>query len=102
MLTSGSSIRSETCSQLGQDDWFIRCREDGHRQLIDVKALPFARGSRGAPFIRAKIVEALESVGKLREGTCSVYGNGLYDGELYNIRPSGWGEYVRAGLLQLF
>jgi hypothetical protein len=31
-------------------------------------------------------------VGKLREGTCNLYGNGLYDGGLHNIKPSGWGE----------
>ena len=91
-LMPNESIRSETWSQLGRDDWPRRCREDGQRQLLDVKALPFARSSHGAPFVRAKIVEALEAVGKLREGTCNLYGNGLYDGGLHNIKPSGWGE----------
>lgn len=51
----------------------------------------YARSSHGAPMVRAKIVQALDSVGKLQEGTCVVYGNGLYDGGLHNIKPSGWG-----------
>ena len=56
--------------------------------------LPYARGSRGAPLVRAKIIEALESVGKLRQGTCVVYNNGLYDGGLFRIKPSGWGQCI--------
>ena len=83
--------RSESYSQLGCDQWQQRCKEDGHRVLLDLKALPYARGSHGAPLIRTKIVQALESVGKLRQGTCVVYNSGLYDGGLCNIKPSGWG-----------
>jgi hypothetical protein len=84
--------RSESYSQLGEDGWYERCLEDRQRLPLDLKALPYSRGSHGAPLVRNKIVEALESVGKLNEGTCVVYNNGLYDGGLFNIKPSGYGK----------
>jgi hypothetical protein len=84
--------RSESFSQVGEEGWLERCQEDQQRQLLDLKALPYSRGSHGAPQIRAKIVEALESVGKLNEGACVLFNNGLYNGSLFNIKPSGWGK----------
>jgi hypothetical protein len=87
--------RSESIGDLGDTDWQNRCQEDGQRLLIDLASLPYARGSHGAPLVRSKIVEALESVGKLREGTCDVYNNGLYNGGLFNIKPSGRGMLPR-------
>ena len=88
--TTASSI-STAHSELGAAGWTERVAEDGPRLLLDLKALPYARSSHGAPLIRSKIIEALESVGKLNQGTCVVYNSGLYDGGLLGIKPSGWG-----------
>ena len=90
---------------MGEEGWLERCQEDQQRQLLDLKALPYSRGSHGAPLIRAKIVEALESVGKLKEGACVLFNNGLYNGSLFNIKPSGWGKsfnLISSLLLALF
>lgn len=91
---------SESYSRLGEEGWQECCQDDGPRLPLDLKALPYARGSHGAPLVRAKIIEALESVGKLRQGTCVVYNNGLYDGGLFRIKPSGWGRWTYSCVFQ--